>query len=347
MRITFLLPGIGLVGGIKTVFEYANRLVERHHSVSIVYPYPTSHFSARQKVMEFSRRAQIASGLRKFPDFFDLKADLVAAESLEDEKYIPNGDAVVATWWETAYDVARYGQEKGSKYYLIQHYEIWGGPKDKVDASYRLGLHNIAVSDWVRGVLEGIGAKVEAVVPIGIDFSEFYPVETRRGSGIRILTPYRDQKWKGVDDALEIFKIIRDRHDNAQLVMYGTKIEEPLPEEVEFHLKPSIQELNELYNSCDIFLYTSWYEGFALPPLEAMACKIPVVSTKVGILNDFSSKDALLCPPRDILGLAEGISTLIDRKDYRAEIAENGYNAVKAFTWEKAVNKLESLLKHE
>jgi glycosyltransferase involved in cell wall biosynthesis len=356
LKITFVLPGVGLVGGIKVVFEYANNFIELGHEVKIIYPGEVKKLRWKGKIVESSKRLLYKIGMeetQKIQNWFELKASLHPAGSLKEEKYVPDADVIIGTWWETAHEVSKYRKEKGRKYYLIQHYEIWGGPKEKVDESYKLGLYNIVVSEWLRKKIEDLGAHVDAVIPIGVNFSEFYPVkelgENRSDEQIRILTPYRDLEWKGVEDACKAFEIASQYHDNLQFVMYGAlpvtaAHAKYIPQNTEFHLNISTKKLNELYNSCDMFLYSSWHEGFALPPLEAMACKIPVISTKVGILHEFSSRDVLLYEPRDIAGLAKGITTLVEDKQKRSELGEKGYNEVQKFTWEKAARKLNACL---
>ncbi|MBW9221797.1 glycosyltransferase family 4 protein [Methanothermococcus sp. SCGC AD-155-C09] len=134
MKITFVLPGIGVGGGVRVVFEYANLLIERGHDVYIVYPIIPPIIISRSKVKLFGRK--IIGSLKNLKqgnkvEWFDVKAKLIRVPTLNPKfvsivkKWIPNSDAIIATSWETAYFVNALPKEKGEKFYFVQHYEIW------------------------------------------------------------------------------------------------------------------------------------------------------------------------------------------------------------------------------
>jgi len=350
MKITFVLPCVGLCGGVRVVFEYANRLHERGHDVSVVYPLIPMEYSAKW----YDIKKHIGRIIRTIMNFyrgsnsnwFKLKANLMRVPILS-TKYISNSDIIVATWWETAYYVSK--SKKGEKFYLIQHYEVWGGPKEKVDKTYKLGLHNIVVSSWLKSTIENLGTRVEAVILNGVNFSKFYSEYIERNNNeIRILMPYRREKWKGVEDGLKAIEIVKKVYKNIRLVMFGPKPRKgELPPDVEFHLLPTDDELRKLYNSCDIFVFPSRCEGFGLPPMEAMACRVPVITTNVGAVPDYTipGKTALVCQPGDIIALSKYIIELIEDEQKRKRIAKKGYQYIKQFTWDKSTDQLERIFK--
>lgn len=133
MRITFFLPGIGLGGGARVVFEYANRLTGRGHKVCIVYPLLSLELKHK---MSFSGIVRDAGAIKNFykgrsVSWFDLKARIVRVPSLRPghirlfERMIPDSDVVIATSKETAEPVSLLSKKKGEKFYFIQQYEIW------------------------------------------------------------------------------------------------------------------------------------------------------------------------------------------------------------------------------
>lgn len=352
MKITFLLPNIELSGGVKVVFEYANRLYDRGHSVSVVYPLMRmrsgrSYFNSGY-LSEVIKKGIVSILKGTYVDWFDLKADLIRVPTFS-EKYIPNADVIVATWWETAFYVAGYHKNKGEKFYLIQSYEIWAGPKAKVDRTYQLGLHNIVVSSWLRNVISQLGVPVDGPVLNGVNLDEFYPERIERNDNdIRILMLYRRGEWKGIKDGLKAFEIVRRRYSNAKLVIFGFKPREnELPKDVEFHFRPTKENVRKIYNSCDIFCFPSHMEGFGLPPIEAMACGLPVVSTNVGAISDVAihGKTALISEPKDVKALAQNIIELIKDKHKQELIAKAGHEYIKQFTWDKAVDKMEGVFR--
>lgn len=350
LKITFIVPNIEISGGIKAVFEFSNHLCRMGHNVSVVYPLLPMRGQGRWynpgsvigRGIGVIRNLKIGNSV----DWFNLDAKLVRAPTLA-ERFITRADIVVATWWETAYFVSEYNKDKGEKFYLVQHYEIWGGPKEDVDRSYRLGLRNVVNSSWLKEVLEGLGAEVEALIPHAPDLEQFYPEDGEIGNEkIRILMPYRDLKWKGVEDGVRAFEITRKKHPEIQLVMFGPDSGKDVPCYAEFHKNPSNDELRRIYNSCDIFLFPSRTEGFGMPPMEAMACKCAVLTTNVGAVPDYtiSGKTALIAPPNAPESLSEEILRLVEDKGLRTQLSQAGNDyIINNFTWLKSTEALEQL----
>lgn len=350
MKITFLLPQVKLSGGVKVVFEYANHLYDRGHCVSVVYPFIPMKSGKKWHDLRYltgmGKQSVVNAFRGVYVDWFDLKADIIRVPTFS-EKYIPNADVIVATWWETSYYMVKYHKNKGEKFYLIQSYEIWGGPKAKVDKTYQLGLHNIVISSWLRNVMKQLGSNVDGLILNGVNLNEFYPEEIEKNDNeIRILMPYRRGEWKGVRDGLEAFEIVRRKYSNARLIMFGSNPRKnELPKDVEFHLRLTKDKVRKIYNSCDIFCFPSHMEGFGLPPIEAMACRIPVVATNVGAVSDFAihGTTALISEPKDVQAMSQNIIELIKDKHKRQQIAEAGHEYIKQFTWDKAVDKMERI----
>jgi glycosyltransferase involved in cell wall biosynthesis len=95
-------------------------------------------------------------------------------------------------------------------------------------------------------------------------------------------------------------------------------------------------ELRALYSSCRAFIYPSLYEGFGLPPLEAMACGAPVIASRIAALQETLSDAAILIDPLDVTELARRIITLLEDGRRRDELVAKGQASVKSFSWEKA-----------
>ena len=95
----------------------------------------------------------------------------------------------------------------------------------------------------------------------------------------------------------------------------------PLPAWMEFHYRPPQDAIRRLYDQCDAWLCGSRREGFHLPPLEAMACRCPVVSTRVGGPMDLVEEgvNGFIVDLEDSAGLAERLLRVLslDEADWR------------------------------
>jgi glycosyltransferase involved in cell wall biosynthesis len=93
--------------------------------------------------------------------------------------------------------------------------------------------------------------------------------------------------------------------------------------------------LSEAYRGAVGFLFPSLYEGFGLPPIEAMACGVPVLTSNVCSLPEVVGNAALLVNPHDVEEIAQGIRRLVWDTDYRLQLRENGLRRAEHFSWER------------
>lgn len=105
-------------------------------------------------------------------------------------------------------------------------------------------------------------------------------------------------------------------------------------------------DLVELYNAADIFIYLSIYEGFGMPPLEAMACGTPVITTTMSSLPEVAGDAALLVNPSDRREICLALEGLMKSREMRAELRSRGLKRSRMFSWERtATATLEVLRK--
>ncbi len=95
------------------------------------------------------------------------------------------------------------------------------------------------------------------------------------------------------------------------------------------------KDLAALYSSCKVFVYPSLYEGFGLPPLEAMACGAPVIASQIAAITETLGDAARLIDPRDVDDLALAMVEMLSDEKMRERFARAGVERVKQFTWEK------------
>ncbi len=351
MKITFLLPSLEICGGIRVVFEYANRLQARGHNVVVLYPLFPLNFGEKWTNLRkgLHKTRVFFSNLRKGNkvEWFNVEVSVVGVPSIS-ERYIPDGDIVIATAWPTAYYLNRYSSKKGKKVYFIQHYEVIMGPERLVDETYKFNLHQIVIAPWLEELMSKKFNKKELyLVPNGVNFEKFYNEHKVYNKNKRILMLYHPFEWKGMKDGIKAFEIVRMKHPEIKLVLFGTHKGKDIPAYTEFHLSPKGDELRKLYSSCDIFLSPSWAEGWQLPPMEAMACKCAVVATDVGGIPVYtiSGKTALISSPKEPEALAKNLLTLLDDEERLRQISDAGYNYIKHFTWQESTEQMEHVLK--
>jgi glycosyltransferase involved in cell wall biosynthesis len=98
-------------------------------------------------------------------------------------------------------------------------------------------------------------------------------------------------------------------------------------------------ELPLWYNAAELFVYPSLYEGFGLPPLEAMACGTPVITSNVSSLPEVVGEAGLTVDPMDSMGLAEAMNQVLADEALRQSMRERGLSRASRFSWAKAARE--------
>lgn len=95
------------------------------------------------------------------------------------------------------------------------------------------------------------------------------------------------------------------------------------------------EDLVDMYNAAEIFVFPSLYEGFGIPPLEAMACGTPVVVSNTSSLPEVVGDAGRLIDPTDSKKLAAALEEILLDEGYRDELSRKGIARSKMFSWEK------------
>lgn len=103
-------------------------------------------------------------------------------------------------------------------------------------------------------------------------------------------------------------------------------------------------ELRALYEKAVCFVFPSFYEGFGLPPLEAMSCGCPVVVSRAASLPEVCGDAAVYCDPEDPADIATAIGTVIDDTRLQDDLRRRGKERAAHFTWDRAGRSLLSLI---
>jgi glycosyltransferase involved in cell wall biosynthesis len=108
---------------------------------------------------------------------------------------------------------------------------------------------------------------------------------------------------------------------------------------VHFVGRVTSEELLYLYNAAEMLAHPAFYEGFGLPPLEAMACGLPVVVSDVASLPEVVGDAGLLIDPHDVDELTVAIWRTLNDPDLRQEMVEKGQRQAARFSWERAARE--------
>jgi len=99
------------------------------------------------------------------------------------------------------------------------------------------------------------------------------------------------------------------------------------------------EDLVIIYSLASVYCQPSFYEGFGLPVLEAMACGTPVVTSKKSSLPEIAGKAAVMVDPNDINDIANGLTVAIEDEDLREDLIQRGLKQAKKFSWEKTAKE--------
>ncbi|MHC1589435.1 MAG: glycosyltransferase family 4 protein, partial [Candidatus Hecatellaceae archaeon] len=101
----------------------------------------------------------------------------------------------------------------------------------------------------------------------------------------------------------------------------------------------SQEDLASYYSQAEVFAFPSVYEGFGWPPLEAMACGCPVVSSNASSMPEILGDAALLVNPYDVEGWRQALDQVLSSDRLRSRLSGLGLSRAKNFTWEKTAKQ--------
>jgi glycosyltransferase involved in cell wall biosynthesis len=162
---------------------------------------------------------------------------------------------------------------------------------------------------------------------------------------------------KNVDRLIEAYALLRQRgHGDVKLIIIGEEISRfpslrrlvhrhQLHGQVRFFGFVPDATLSALYRLASVFVFPSLYEGFGLPPLEAMATGLPVITSNVSSLPEVVGDAALLIDPLDAKSIADAIARVLSEPALRADLVKRGYERAKAFSWSNAAARIREVYK--
>lgn len=353
MRVTFIIPTADMSGGNRVVATYAKYLQDRGHTVCVV-SLPNDQPTLLQQLKSVVKGKGLIHQPRRLPSHLDrvpVEHRMLEYPRPITDADVPNADVVIATWWETAEWVARLSPAKGAKAYFVQGYELFGAKsKQRLDATYRLPLYKITISNWLVNLLKlRSGAKAIALVPNSVDTTVFQAPPRGKQRVPTVGFVYSESPCKGTDLALRAYELAKQRVPNLRLIVFGRELvaDLPLPPGAKFVAEPAQEQLKQLYGQCDAWLFSSREEGFGLPILEAMACRTPVIAFPAGAAPELLAQGGgILVPPKDPEAMAKAIEQVCQMPETEwKRLSSAAYATATNYTCEQATDQFEAALK--
>lgn len=206
--------------------------------------------------------------------------------------------------------------------------------------------------------LTGISSNRVTVIPLGVDPRFFEPNTQQDLDDIQrsydlppefLLYIGTLEPRKGLDTLLSAFSHLAADID-IDLVIVGKKgwATDPIFQQVtnlglasRIHFTGYVpdDDLPALYRAADLFVFPSRYEGFGLPPLEAMACSTPVICSNASSLPEVVGDSAITVPPDDVIALTHAIRDVLANPEIQVELKKRGLKRASLFTWDETARK--------
>jgi glycosyltransferase involved in cell wall biosynthesis len=199
--------------------------------------------------------------------------------------------------------------------------------------SIRRANRVIVISEFVRGravALLGLDPDRVRVVPLGLDHAQLAP-----GAGDRepfLLYPARRWPHKNHARLFEAFALVREERPDLRLVLTGGGDFGDVPDGVDARGHVPWAEVVSLMQRASALVFPSLYEGFGLPPLEAMACGCPVACSSAAALPEVVGDAARLFDPHDPRAIADAVLAVLADP---APWAERGLARAGRYSWDE------------
>lgn len=197
------------------------------------------------------------------------------------------------------------------------------------------------------------------VIPLGVDRNVFRPLDKiicRKELGISperkaVLNVALEHWRKNIPGLLRTTAVLKRTYPDILLIRVGKARNKTLEliksldltDNIRYVTANSEEDLVRLYNAADVFAFPSFYEGFGLPVLEAMACGTPVVASNRTSIPELVGDAGVLVDPEDVRGFSEAIKRVLSEPIFAKDFSCRGQDRTTRFSWENTAKATESV----
>lgn len=346
LNVLYVIPHNNLTGGVKCLLTHAKHLFRRGHNVYLMQSGSSTAIPSWSDIVEGE-------------DITGQVTEIDAGEVSRDILYRKKIDVIVVGWYE---QIRSFVGLKLPILYWEQGYEMLFGDTNHVMSynhsrrevlryNYQLPITIASNSKLIETIVKARFGRDTRLLYTGIDTERYYPLSEKQmlvGEIPKILLVGNPRlPFKNFECLLTALSFIWKRGYRFH-VTWACQIEPVTvtPFEIEYKVQVPQLELAELYRTHDIYINTSVYEAFSMPPLEAMASGTAVIATDCGGINTYAipGENAILTEQGNISDLITAIIYLIENPFVRNILAENGRKTALEFRVEKTIDQLEDVL---
>lgn len=168
-------------------------------------------------------------------------------------------------------------------------------------------------------------------------------------TGVRrfILCMITDDTYKNIKNIALVMNHITEKHKDVAALFVGKDVSEYIKEGRKMinigYVSKEI--LSDLYNISEVLFFPATYGGFGLPIVEAMACGLPVITSRGTAQDEISGDAAIKCNPNSIYEMIDGIEKILNSPQKQKELSEKGIERAKIFSWKKSAEEILKIYK--
>jgi glycosyltransferase involved in cell wall biosynthesis len=266
---------------------------------------------------------------------------------------VPEADLNVATYWTTIGPTASL--PSGQAIHYCQGFEAsYTHNRDEhplILEAYSLPVPAFALSPHLADLIRTRFGRVVRLVPPALEpvWRPRWRIAPTRPPRVLVLHPF-EIDWKGVETAVAAVKMLRREGFDLRLVRISQwpliDAERELLEPDEFHCHLVHGEVARIMSGCDLLMAPSWeQEGFGLPVLEAMACGVPVVASRIAAFEGYASGAAELVPSHEPRGFADAARRILSDRGRWRRMRRAGLAATRNFAARPVVREVEGAIR--